>query len=80
LAEKGVVQADELEFIQTSYKTLFHFLLTAQARKHSAGKSIDNYLDPQALPIQERYLLRHALEATGRLQGLVHASFGDMFF
>ncbi len=32
------------------------------------------------LPIQERYLLHHALEATGRLQGLVHASFGDLFF
>ena len=56
------------------------FLLNAQARRFHAGEAVDNYVDPQSLPIQERYLLRHALEATGRLQGLVHASFGDIFF
>ncbi|MDT8288070.1 MAG: putative nucleotidyltransferase substrate binding domain-containing protein, partial [Elusimicrobiales bacterium] len=71
---------EEVEFIQTAYKSLFHFLLNAQARRFQAGEAMDNYVDPQSLPIQERYLLRHALEATGRLQGLVNASFGNLFY
>jgi CBS domain-containing protein len=80
LVQKEAIPADEAEFVQTAYKTLFHFLLTAQVRKLSAGDPTDNYVDPETLPIQERYLLRHALEATGRLQGMVHASFGSIFF
>ena len=80
LVEKKAIPADEAEFVQTAYRTLFHFLLTTQVRKLSAGAVTDNYIDPQTLPIQERYLLRHALEATGRLQGIVHASFGNLFF
>lgn len=80
LADKGAIPADEAEFVHTSYKTLFHLLLTAQARSLGRGGPVDNYVDPQALPIYERYLLRHALEATRRLQGLVHASFGNIFF
>lgn len=80
LAAKGVAAREEVEFIQTAYKSLFHFLLNAQARRFQAGEAVDNYVDPQSLPIQERYLLRHALEATGRLQGLVNASFGNLFY
>jgi CBS domain-containing protein len=80
LAQNKAVPADEAEFVQTAYKTLVHFLLTAQVRKLRTGEATDNYIDPQTLSIQERYLLRHALEATGRLQGMVHASFGNLFF
>ncbi|GAB4277375.1 MAG: DUF294 nucleotidyltransferase-like domain-containing protein [Deferrisomatales bacterium] len=80
LAEKGAIPKDEAEFVITAYKTLFHFLLTAQVQRLKQGEPADNYITPQELPIQERYLLRHALEATGRLQGMVHASFGDIFF
>ncbi|MHB8765318.1 MAG: DUF294 nucleotidyltransferase-like domain-containing protein, partial [Deferrisomatales bacterium] len=80
LATQGAIPADEADFISTSYQSLFHFLLQAQAARLRAGQEVDNYVDPLSLPIQERYLLRHALEATGRLQSLVHASFGDLFF
>ncbi|MBE0617169.1 MAG: CBS domain-containing protein [Proteobacteria bacterium] len=80
LALRGAIPPEEAEFVCTAYRTLFHFLLTAQARRLRAGEPPDPYVAPQTLPIQERYLLRHALEATGRLQGLVHASFGDVFF
>ncbi len=80
LADKEAMPRDEAEFIRTAYKTLVHFLLHAQAEKIRAGEPVDNYVNPQKLPIQERYLLRHALEATSRLQSIVHASFGDVFF
>ncbi|MDF1551496.1 MAG: hypothetical protein P1P84_00475 [Deferrisomatales bacterium] len=55
------------------------YLVSAVARLLRPGEAVDHYIDPQALPIQKRYLLRHALEAAGRLQGLVHASLGDGF-
>lgn len=80
LARAGAIPVEEAEFALTAYRTLFHFLLGAQARRLREGAPPDAHIAPQALPIQERYLLRHALEATGRLQGLVHASFGDVFF
>lgn len=80
LARAGAIPADEAEFVQTAYRTLCHFRLTAQAKQLRQGLPPDNYIDPQALPIQQRYLLRHALEATERLQGMVHSSFGDIFF
>jgi CBS domain-containing protein len=80
LSAMGAIPSDEAEFVRTAYRTLFHFLLNAQVRKHRRGERPDNYVLPSALPIQERYMLRHALEATGRLQGMVHASFGDVFF
>ncbi len=80
LAETGAIPRDEAEFIRTAYRTLFHFLLRAQADKIRRGQPVDHYINPQTLPIQERYLLRHALEATSRLQSIVHASFGDVLF
>ncbi|MDW7711899.1 MAG: putative nucleotidyltransferase substrate binding domain-containing protein [Deferrisomatales bacterium] len=79
LAQAGAIPADEAEFVQTAYRTLCHFRLTAQAKKLRLGQAPDNYIDPQALPIQQRYLLRHALEATERLQGMVRSTFGDIF-
>lgn len=80
LAEQGAVPLEEAEFVLAAHKTLVHFLLTSQARRLRAGLLPDSYLTPQSLDLQERYLLRHALEATDRLQGLVHASFGSVFF
>lgn len=79
LAEKGVIPPEEAEFVKAAHKTLFEFLLCSQVEKLRAGESLNTHLDPRALPIQERYVLRHALEATSRLQGLVHASFGEFF-
>jgi len=80
LAGLGAIPRDEAEFVRTAYRTLFHFLLASQSAQFRGGAELDTYVDPQALQIQERYLLRHALEATGRLQGFVHAAFGDVFF
>jgi CBS domain-containing protein len=80
LSRMGVIPREEAEFVQTAYKTLLHFLLTAQAGKLRAGETVDNYIEPRALSIQERYTLRHALEATSRLQRTVHAEFGEIFF
>lgn len=79
LADREAIPRDEAEFVVTAYRTLFHFLLNAQARRLQAGDPPDSYLAPQNLPIQERYLLRHALEATSRLQGMVSTSFGQIF-
>jgi len=79
LVEEKVIQEDQAEFIITSYKTLFHFLLTAQMDKLRKGESPDNYISPSALTIQERYMLRHALEAAGILQGIVRVTFGDIY-
>ena len=80
LARAGSIPAEDAEFVQTAYKTLCHFRFMAQAKKLRMGEPPDNYIDPLALPIQQRYLLRHALEATERLQGMVHSSFGEIFF
>ena len=80
LAEKGAIPQEEAEFIQTAYKTMLHFLLTSQARKIREGGVVNNYVAPGNLPIQERYILRHALEGTDRLQSVVHTTFGDLFF
>ncbi len=80
LSERGLIPSEDAEFVLAAHKTLVHFLLTTQARKLREGTPPDSYLSPPSLTIQERYLLRHALEATGRLQGLVHASFGSVFF
>ncbi|GAB4264952.1 MAG: DUF294 nucleotidyltransferase-like domain-containing protein [Deferrisomatales bacterium] len=80
LARAGAVAPEEAEFARTAHRTLLHLLLHAQVRKLRAGAPLDNYVAPRALPIQERYLLRHALEATGRLQAVVHAAFGDVLF
>ena len=76
----GVIPQEEAEFVQAGYKMLLHFLLKAQAHKLRTGTTVDNYIEPQALPIQERYAVRHALEATGRLQKAMHAEFGEIFF
>jgi len=78
LADRGAVPAEEAEFVQTAYRTMLFFLLRAQARALAGGRPPDTYLNPSARPIQERYLLRHALEAAGRLQDLVRASFGEI--
>ncbi len=80
LAARGAIPGDEAEFIVTAYRTLFHFLLSAQLAQLQGSAPVDNYVSPAELPIQERYLLRHALEATSRLQGLVNAAFGEIFF
>lgn len=78
LAARGAMPAEEAEFAQTAYRTLLFFLLRAQAKALEAGQQPDTYLNPAALPPQERYLLRHALEAAGRLQDLVRAAFGEL--
>ncbi len=79
LVGKKEIPEDQADFIITSYKTLFHFLLTAQMEKLSNGETPNNYISPSELPIQERYMLRHALEAAGILQGIVRVTFGDIY-
>lgn len=79
LVEKKEIPEDQADFIITSYKTLFHFLLTAQMEKLRNGETPDNYISPSELAIQERYMLRHALEAAGILQGIVRVTFGDIY-
>jgi len=73
LERLGVVPKEEGRFVRSACECFFRLLFASQAEEIRAGAAPDNYLSPSALPIEERYLLRLALEATDRFQTLVHA-------
>ncbi|MBI5441071.1 MAG: CBS domain-containing protein [Deltaproteobacteria bacterium] len=74
LARAGVMPTDEGRLIRGAYQCFLRLLFAAQAEALRAGAGPCAYVSPAALPVEERYLLRLALEATARLQTLVHAA------
>lgn len=74
LERLGVVPAAEGRFIRGAYESFVRLLFQAQAAKLRAGQEPNAYVYPPSLSVEERYLLRLGLEATERLQMLVHAA------
>ncbi|MBI5443054.1 MAG: CBS domain-containing protein [Deltaproteobacteria bacterium] len=79
LEKLGAIPADEGRFVRTAFESTVRFLLHSQARQIRSGMVPDTHIRPSGLPIEERYLLRLALEAAERLQTVVHASVHSPF-
>jgi CBS domain-containing protein len=79
LERLGVIPADDGRLIRGAYESFVRLLFKAQAKKIRAGVEPDAYVSPNSIPVEERFLLRLALEATERLQTLVHAAIHTPF-
>lgn len=79
LERLGVIPADDGRLIRGAYESFVRLLFKAQIEKIRAGEEPDAYVSPSSIPVEERFLLRLALEATERLQTLVHAAIHTPF-
>ena len=79
LERLGVMPPDEGRLVRGAYGTFVRLLFKAQAARIRAGEEPDAYIAPLSIPMEERFLLRLALEASERLQTLVHAAIHTPF-
>ena len=80
LADKGVLNADEQDYLSGAFRHLSMIILRQQLRDHEAGLPVSNYVSPKALSKREKDYLRDCLRAIRQFRGRVRSEFtGDVF-
>ncbi|NTU60083.1 MAG: hypothetical protein HGA98_03375, partial [Deltaproteobacteria bacterium] len=79
LGHLGVVPPSDGRLFRSAYESFVRLLFKAQAARIRAGEEPEAYISPASVSVEERFLLRLALEATERLQTLVHAAIHTPF-
>ncbi|MDA8236027.1 MAG: DUF294 nucleotidyltransferase-like domain-containing protein [Clostridia bacterium] len=75
LANKEILNKEDVELFDTAYETLMMFRIRENQRKLSLGLHADNYINPYKLTKKESTVLKEAIMAVDRLQNFTGSVF-----
>ena len=75
IREKGILPAEDVEFVKNSFEFLMMLRIRENLKKVSQGREADNYINPYRLSRFEQSLVKNALSAITRLQKLTASRF-----
>lgn len=78
LVEKGIIQADDSEYLENAYRVILYHTLKAQADNFLLKAEHNYYLKPGDLSARNREILKEAFKAISKLQDIVSSEFGDL--
>jgi len=78
LVKKGIVQGDDSEYFENSYRVILHHTLMAQVDNYLTKGSADYYLNPYELSDRSQENLKQAFKAISVLQDIVRSEFGEL--
>ena len=80
LTDKGVIDADEKDYLSGAYEHIAFLILRQQLRDHAAGLKVGSYVSPKALSTREKDYLRDCFRAIRNFRSRVRADLtGDIF-
>jgi len=80
LLDKGVLDADEHDYLAGAYRHISHMLLRQQIADFKAGRKVTNFVDPKSLSQRERDMLVDSFKAIRALRDRIKSEFtGDIF-
>ncbi len=80
LRERGVLDADEQDYLSGAFFHITHLLLRQQIADFKVGRKVGNYVHPQALSERERDILVDSLKAIEGFRKRVASEFtGEIF-
>jgi signal-transduction protein with cAMP-binding, CBS, and nucleotidyltransferase domain len=80
LAEAGVLDADEQDYLSGAFRHIVYLLLRQQLRDHAAGAPVGHYVAPRALSMREKDYLRDCLRAIRAFRARLRSEFtGEVF-
>lgn len=80
LVKRSAINSEDSEFIASSFKVLFRFLLRSQLAQLAAGRPPDTSLRIKDLSLKDRDTLKDALRSVKRLQSILQSTFGASFY
>ena len=80
LEEKGVLDADQADYLTGAFSHITRLLLREQIADFKAGKTVGNYVHPETLSERERDILVDSLKAIAALQKRVDSEFTGQIF
>lgn len=75
IREKGILPAEDVEFVKNSFEFLMMLRIRENLKKVSQGREADNYINPYRLSRFEQSLIKNAFSAITRLQKLTGSRF-----
>jgi CBS domain-containing protein len=78
LVEGGFIHPYDGEYLESAFKLLLHFALSAQVWKAQAGAKPDTFISPKSLSPRDREMLRHAFRAVSTLKDIIATEFGEL--
>lgn len=75
IGEKGILPAEDVEFVKNSFEFLMMLRIRENLKKVSQGGEADNYINPYRLSRFEQSLVKNAFTAITRLQKLTESRF-----
>lgn len=75
IREKGILPAEDVEFVKNSFEFLMMLRIRENLKKVSQGREADNFINPYRLSRFEQSLVKNALSAITRLQKLTGSRF-----
>ena len=79
LRERGILDADEADYLEGAYHHISRLLLRRQIADFKSGKPVTNYVHPSSLTRRETDILKDGFEAIRRLQDRLRGEFtGDV--
>ncbi|MBC8338028.1 MAG: CBS domain-containing protein [Rhodospirillales bacterium] len=80
LKDKGVLNADEHDYLSGAFRHISHLLLRQQVADFKAGEKVSNFVHPDTLSERERDMLVDSFKAIRALRAKVKSEFtGDVF-
>ena len=80
LRERGVLDADEADYLTGAFGHITRLLLREQIADFKAGKEVGNYVHPDTLSEREQDILVDSLKAIAALQKRVESEFTGQIF
>ncbi len=78
LVEEGVINRNDSEYFESSYRFILKQTLTAQVENFLRKGSNEYYLNPSDLSARGREVLKRSFKAITKLQELVGSEFGEL--
>jgi signal-transduction protein with cAMP-binding, CBS, and nucleotidyltransferase domain len=80
LIERGVLNADEHDYLAGAFRHISHLLLRQQIADFKAGRTVSNYVHPDTLSERERDMLVDSFKAIRALRAKIKSEFtGEIF-
>ena len=80
LAGKGVLDADEQDYLSGALTHMSRLMLRQQLRDHAAGQDVGAYVSPKAMSAREKDYLRDCFRAVRSFRSRLHSEFtGEIF-
>lgn len=80
LAEKGVFDTDEQDYLSGAFRHMSHLMLRQQLRDHARGEEASAYVSPKAMSAREKDYLRDCFRAVREFRSRLRSEFtGEIF-